>query len=381
MEKVDADLRTPGQLIKRLLNEREWSQRVLAIILGVEETAISKIISDNRPVTGEMALSLGEVFDVDPERFLNLQKSFELAVARIVAQPNPNRSARAALFGGLPVQEMIKRGWLQVEDMRQVAEVEVSLTRFFQADSIDEIEILPHAAKKTEVYGDATPTQLAWLYRVRQIANGMIVSKYSPTAVEEALKKLKPLMASASATHKIPRILAEAGIRFVIVESLPSAKIDGVCFWIDNGSPVIGMSLRYDRIDNFWFVLRHEIEHVIHRHGQSVIMLDTNLEGERAGTGTNVSEEERIANEAAADFGVTRRSVSRFIAKKEPLFTKRDLLGFATVEGVHPGIIAGKIQYATGRYELFRDQLVKIRSHIAPCAIVDGWGDVAPVAY
>ena len=43
------------------------------------------------------------------------------------------------------------------------------------------------------------------------------------------------------------------------------------------------MTLRFDRIDNFWFVLRHELEHVIQKHGQSAVMLDVELEGDRCG--------------------------------------------------------------------------------------------------
>ena len=131
--------------------------------------------------------------------------------------------------------------------------------------------------------------------------------------------------------RKVPRILAECGIRYVIVESLTSAKIDGVCFWLNDHSPVIGMSLRHDRIDNFWFVLRHEIEHVLRQHGQiqAAIMLDAELEGEKAGTGSSISEEERVANEAAANFCVPQQSLKSFIARKSPFFNERDILGFA----------------------------------------------------
>ena len=80
-------------------------------------------------------------------------------------------------------------------------------------------------------------------------------------------------------------ILAESGVRFVIVEALPQAKIDGVCFWLDKQAPVIGLSMRYNRIDNFWFVLRHEIEHVLKGHGRDAPegMIDAELEGDRAG--------------------------------------------------------------------------------------------------
>ena len=64
------------------------------------------------------------------------------------------------------------------------------------------------------------------------------------------------------------RILMECGIRFILVEKLPNADIDGVCFWLDEHSPVIGMTTRRDKIDNFWFVLRHECEHVLRGDGR-----------------------------------------------------------------------------------------------------------------
>jgi HTH-type transcriptional regulator/antitoxin HigA len=139
------------------------------------------------------------------------------------------------------------------------------------------------------------------------------------------------------------------------------------------------MSLRYNRIDNFWFVLRHEIEHVLRLHGQSAAMLDPELEGDRAGSGPTVPEEERIANEAAANFCVPKNAMEQFIARKSPFFAERDILGFAKTLNIHPGLVAGQLQRRTGKYDRFRSHLVKIRSIVAPGAMVDGWGDVAPV--
>ncbi|MCI0590525.1 MAG: XRE family transcriptional regulator [Gammaproteobacteria bacterium] len=375
----ETDFRTPGQLIQALLDSRGWTQRVLAIILGVDETGLNKIVAGKRPVDAEMALMLGDTFSVAAERFLELQKSFDLARARIVSRPNPGRATRAHLFGNLPVGEMIKRGWLDADDIRNVPKVEAALAKFFGVSVPDEIEILPNAAKKTSVATPATPAQLAWIYRVREIASEMIVGRYSPSAVTGAVKRLSALLSAPEEARKVPRILAESGIRYVIVESLTAAKIDGVCFWLNDTSPVIGMSLRHDRIDNFWFVLRHELEHVLRLHGRSGAMLDAELEGERAGIGANVPEEERIANEAAANFCVPRQVMDGFIARKQPFFAERDILGFAQTLQIHPGIVAGQLQHRTARYDRFRNHLVRIRSAIAPSAIVDGWGDIAPV--
>jgi HTH-type transcriptional regulator / antitoxin HigA len=376
------EFRTPGQLLTWLLASKAWTQRVLAIVLGIDETAVNKLAADKRPFTAEIALQLEEVFEgmVSAERFLALQKSYDLAKARIVARPDPGRNKRAHLFGGLPVAEMIKRRWLSdVNDVRDVTGVERALTKFFGVQSVDDIEILPHAAKKTQVSMETTPAQLAWLYRVKEIASEMVAPRYSVSALRAALPQLKNLQSAPEESRKIPRILAESGIRYVIVESLPSAKIDGVCFWLNEHSPVIGMTLRHDRIDNFWFVLRHEMEHVLQRHGLAAAYLDTELEGARAGTGEDVPAEERVANEAASDFCVPHSDLLEFVVRKNPFFAERDILGFANTLGVHPGLVAGQLQHYLGRYDLFRNHLVKIRSCIAPSALVDGWGDVAPV--
>lgn len=379
MTETFGDFRTPGQLVQELLRARGWSQRVLSVVLGSDETGINKIITGRRPVDAEMALALSDVFGVPPERFLELQQSYDLARARIVARPDPGRRARASLFGDLPIQEMIKRGWISASGVRDVPTVEKELARFFGVKSVEEIEILPHAAKKTDVAGSATPAQLAWLYRVKQLASEMLVGHFSASSASAAVHKLQNLLMSAEEARKTPRILTESGIRFVLVESLPGAKIDGACFWLDECSPVIGMSLRYDRIDNFWFVLRHELEHVLLGHGRSAMMLDVELEGDRAGTGPGVTEEERLANEAASDFCVNTKALKRFIARKDPMFTEKDIIGFARTLEIHPGLVAGQIQRWTGRYDRFRSHLVKMRSIVTPGATVDGWGDVAPV--
>lgn len=374
----DHNYRIPGQLIQKLIDDRGWTQKVLAIVLGVDETGINKIIAGRRPVDSELALALSELFEVPAEKFMELQMSFDLAQARYINQADPSRAGRAVVFATLPIAEMIKRGWLKVDDIKDFPRVENEVKRFFGAGSIDEIEVFPHAAKKT-LPGKATPAQLAWLYRVNKIAGEMLAPQYTPASGRAAVQKLQTLIASADEARRVPKILLEGGIRFAIVESLPDAKIDGVCFWLDASKPVIGLSLRRDKIDNFWFVLRHELEHMLRGHGQSGPMLDTELEGERAGTGEGVEEEERVANEAAAEFCVPRKAMDAFIARKAPLFSDRDVTAFARMLQVHPGLVVGQLHHRTGRYEIFNSHLTKVRSIVSPGSVVDGWGDIVDV--
>src|SRR5665213_292020 len=250
----------PGHFIREELEAREWTQRDLAYILGVPEQSVNQIILGKRGISPEMAKALGDAFEVSPEFFANLQKAYDLARAR---EPDPSVKRRARLQSSYPVREMIKRGWLEDTD---AVMLEVQMARFFGATSCDEIPYLAHAAKKSH-YDDLPATQLAWLFRVRQIAKSVTVPAYSEKTLREALARMRYLTLDAEEARHVPRILAGCGVRYILVESLPGAKIDGVCFWLDKTSPVIGLSLRFDRIDNFWFVLRHEIEHVLCRHG------------------------------------------------------------------------------------------------------------------
>jgi HTH-type transcriptional regulator/antitoxin HigA len=376
-----ADFKTPGQLIQALLNERGWAQRILATVLDIQPTLLGRMIKGERPVDVVTALALSEVFpDISPEVFLKLQQEYDLAKARIAVRPDPERAHRARLFGDLPIAEMITRGWLDAKDIRDVPRVERALAAFFGEDAASDIEILPHAAKRTNVAGDVTPAQLAWLYRVRQVAQNMVVRPYSTAALQDALKQLRLLLASPEEARKAPRILAEAGVRLVVVAPLTGAKIDGVCFWLNDRRPVIGLSMRYDRLDNFWFVLRHECEHILRGDGRGVVTLD-DLEKERAGTGPEVAEQERLANEAAAEFCVPQKLLMQFVARKAPIFTDRDVRAFANMTKVHPGVLAGQLQHATARYERFRDYLTKVRDIVLPNVMHDGWGDIAAVGH
>lgn len=365
--------RTPGQLIEALLLQRGWSNRVLAAVLDLEETGVSKLISAKKAVTPEMSILLEEVFQVPAETFLELQRSLDLAKARIVSIPNPDRAMRAQLFSELPVTEMIQRRWIDVEEMRDMVAVDEAIHKFFEGHNPTKISALPHAAKKTSSGEEPTAAQLAWLYRVRQIAKELLVPRYNESAARAAIPKLRALLSAPEEARHAPRILQECGIRLVIVEGLKSSKIDGVCLWLDKDSPVIGMTLRFDRMDNFWFVLRHELEHVLQGHGMFEPSLDVDLNG------AVVDDEEKLVNAVASEFCAPKARIDSFIQRKAPIFPVRDFLGLAKILGVHPALVAGQIQFKTGRYDLFRAHLVKIRERVLPSAVVDGWGDVAPV--
>lgn len=365
----------PGSYIEEEIAARGWSQTDLAYILGVSVQSLNPIITGKRSISTDMAKALGEAFDVPAELFSNLQATYDLSKSE---DPDPAIARRARLQEHFPIREMVKRGWLDDRD-RDVDLLEAQLMRFFQTTQVDSIPYMSHAAKKSRYEMlEVPPVQLAWLFRVHQIASELSIPKYSEQRLRKSLDGLHSLMTDPAEIRHVPKILEECGVRLVVVEALPNAKIDGVCFWIDNQKPVIGLSLRFDRIDNFWFVLRHEIEHVLQKHGLTDPIFD-DLEGSRSGQGDELPEEERIANRAAAEFCTPSDKLDSFYQRKRPYLSERDIVGFARRLQVHPGIVIGQIHRKTGDYRLLRRYLVKVREYVTPYVVSDGWGDVFPV--
>jgi HTH-type transcriptional regulator / antitoxin HigA len=364
----------PGKYLKRLLAEKGLLQSDLAFILGLAPPIINAIVSERRSVNAELSKALGLVLGYPANHFADLQTAYDLARAD---DPDPAVATRADLLSKYPIRDMIRRQWLRDADAESL---QLQLARFFNVKGPDEIPYLAHAAKKTDYeLREIPPAQLAWLFRVRQIAHAMPSIKYSERALEGALLRLQSLIAEPEEARHVPRILMECGVRFIMVEPLPGAKIDGVCFWLDSNSPVIGLSSRFDRVDNFWFVLRHEIEHVLRRHGTDQEMVDAELEGKRAGTDETLPPDERVANAAAASFCVPTDKLESFIRRKRPFYYENDLVAFAKLHHTHPGLVVGQLQRRLDRYDYLRKYQVKIRQYVLPGVIADGWGQSVPL--
>ncbi len=370
------DVPHPGEFIRDELEAREWSQRDLAYILDTPEQAVNMIISGKRGISPEMAKALGDAFDVSAEYFANLQKAYEMSNARA---PDPGVARRAHLQNIYPIREMIRRGWLADTE---IGLLEAQVMRFFCANDLSDVPCLAHAAKKAD-YAETTAVQLAWLYRVRQIAAEMVTPAYSEKKLRELISNFPRYMVDPEEIRHIPRALYECGIRFIIVETLPKANIDGVCFWLGNGSPVVGMTVRHDRIDNFWFVLRHELEHVLCRHGVGILsvdQVDVDIQAENDADIDNLPAEEKQANTAAAEFCLPQNELESFYIRKHPFISERDMLGFARRVQRHPGIVVGQLQHKMQRYDWLSRYKIKIRTFLLGNATVDGWGVSAPVS-
>jgi HTH-type transcriptional regulator/antitoxin HigA len=367
----------PGDVIKEELEERGWTQRDLADIMGVQPSVVSAIIKGTKPISLDLARNLAAALGPSAQYWVNMDTAYRL---NIPAERHDATTLRSELYKRAPVNEMIKRGW--IESSNDVNVLRTRVLNFFGKNTLEEIEadLVPSAARKSAEYkATLTGQERAWLQRVRALGFAVHADKFTDNSVSKALAALRPLMVHAEEVRHVPRVLGECGIAFVIVEHLQQTRIDGVCQWLNEKRPVIALSMRYDRLDYFWFTLLHELGHVQNGGGLSVLKPDSDLVGDQAIQTSIKPEIEQRADGFAAENLVRPAEIEGFIARVKPLFSKVKIQGFAMRQGVHPAIVIGQLQHKGAiHWSHSREFLVKVRDIVTASALTDGWGQVLP---
>jgi HTH-type transcriptional regulator / antitoxin HigA len=380
MERTPAEVFSPGELIKDEMEARSWSQIELAEVLGRPGRLVSELIAGKRAITPETAKALGQAFGTGAQFWLNMESSYQLS--KVKGDSSNAVARRAKLYEMAPVKEMTRRAWIQPTDNIDV--LEKSVCSFYRKPYLDApIPQLAYAARKSTSSEELTAPEAAWLCRVRQLAEGMEVKSFSEMDLASVFSQLKTMLRDTDTVRQVPAVLASAGVRFLIVEALPSTRIDGVCLWLKADSPVIALSLRYDRIDAFWHTLLHECAHLKYKDGLSGdVYLDIDLVGDEADSSAAKPEAELKADEFASGFSIPKSELDGFIARVRPLFSKTRIQAFAAKLNVHPGLVVGQLQYRKMiPYSHSREMLARIRPILTEVALTDGFGSILSNAH
>ena len=360
----------PGEFVRDELEARTWTQEDLAEILGCSLRLVNEVIKGRRAVTVDTAKGLGDAFGTGARFWLNLETSYQLWRAK---HADSSVARRARLYAKVPVRAMMKRGWLK--GTKDLAELEKEVLAFTGQKSLDGDFVFAHAARTSGADGPTKPEQLAWLCRARQLAALLpIRRRWRPGRVAELVAEFQRLILSPPALRDVPRVLAEFGIRLVVLERLPGMRMDGATFWLSRTEPVIALSLTRDRIDNTLHTLLHEIDHVEHR--------DTAID-EDVLNRDEQSETERRADRFAVEALVPQDKLEDFCARVAPLFSEVKIKRFAGLLRVHPGIVVGQLHHRGPdrgglEYSHLRKFLVPVRKYVTDGAMTEGWGRLAP---
>lgn len=323
----------PVEAIRFAMEQQELKQVDLVPFIG-SKSRVSEILSGKRELTLNMVRELHNGLGIPLKSLVN-DPEFELP-ERIEVSDYPVK----AMFDAGYFKSATKKKWVEVKDR-----LEELLHEFFSGRENDPIGALNRqtSSKKNKIDQQALH---AWRCRVLDRAAALDLPEYDPNVLNEMLVgQLKALSALPSGPVLVRDRLHEAGIAMITEEHLPKTLLDGAAMMHPNGFPVIALTLRYDRLDNFWFTLFHEFGHVmLHLPDDPDGFLDTDIDSQS----TKAIEKEADAFALNSFISPEQWEEVRYIT------TAREIRRSASILGISPAILAGRLRREARDYRKHR---------------------------
>jgi HTH-type transcriptional regulator/antitoxin HigA len=345
----------PIDAIKFRMEQIGLVQKDMVPYIGTK-SKVSEVLNGKRPLTLSMMRSLNK----------NLGISAEVLLKEPGADfPNQIQEMEWSRF---PLLEMAKRNWIpQSDDIREKAE---ELIRDFieQAGGLDTVPKPCFRQGKKGRYNAKMDlfALTAWCIRVQSVARkNPLKTKYVKNSIKlGTMQEVARLSYFDNGPLLAKEYLEKHGIHLIVVPHLPKTYLDGAAILLPDGTPVIGLTLRYDRIDYFWFCLLHELAHVSKHLSTSdrLIIDDLDLRGKK------VEKEDIIEKEADE---MTRNGlIPKRIWDRNPISGKAstaEIYALSEKLKIHPAIIAGRIRFEQKNYRLLSRHVgnKQIRKHFA----------------
>lgn len=319
------------------------TQRELANLAGLQEQQIQKYEKERYG-----SASLSRIAHVAS----TIGFSFEAILTLTGEDPSTDNMPGALNLADFPFAEMNSRGWFgRPVDRRAPSAERARVLRDFFVQAPREIAPALHRKTPGSLSTPRRAALLAWQVRILTKARQRTgLARRFTTPPAEVISQIAKLSSDPMGIQKAVELLLEYGVIVVFERHLPKTKLDGAAMSLDGIYAVIGMTARHDRIDNFWFVLLHELGHII-RHWPRVV--GEGIMDEDAGSDSDElieKEADEFAENAILPRTTWHGSTVRFAKLPEAI------VKFATRHELHPALIAGRIRRERN-YTEFHDML------------------------
>ena len=322
------------------MNEMGLKQIDLVPYFGTR-SRVSEVLNRKRPLTLAMIRALSSGLGISAETLISEPKLSE-------------ESSVEVEWSKVPVKEIVARGWISATDRTSKNSLAEAVKGFIR-------EVLPEYGTASfrrsiggEAYSPATKLALfTWLsgaiHKSRQLRSQ--IGAYNPDVLDASfMRELAQLSWFDEGPKLAIEFLGKHGVAVVIEPALKGTLLDGAALRDTDGTPIVALTLRHDRLDNFWFTLLHEVAHLWkHVDDEQTFLDDLDASSE--------DRREAQANRLAREAMIPRSAWERSRASKEPSVSSIDELSRELK--IHPAIIAGRIRRETGNYRVFGDLLGK----------------------
>ena len=331
----------PVSAIEFRMEQANLTQRDLVPFIG-SRAKVSEILSGKRRITMSMARALHQHLGI-PAAVLLQEPGATF--------PDDEPDLEYSRF---PLGAMVKAGWVpNVRNLKDHGEDLV--TGLMERAGGKQVAMALYRKNDNRRINAKTDDYAlrAWCWRVlAQAREKSLPARYEDGTVDQDfLRQIAQLSTLADGPVRARDFLAKHGIGFEYVKHLPRTHLDGSALRPPGGSPVIGMTLRYDRIDNFWFTLLHELGHIGRHLGncsdETGFVDDLSLRGVEAGVGDTAELE---ADDWAQDALIPPAIWDSGIILDNPV--PMVVMQMAWEAQVNPAVVAGRVRHEWGNYRL-----------------------------
>ncbi len=328
----------PIEALKFRMEQAGLKQADLVPFIG-NKSKVSEVLSGKRPLSLAMIRTL--------------HKGLGIPAHVLIQSP---AKALSAVYDGInwrdfPLAEMLKRQWFpgfggRANDLCEKAE-EVLGPFLFPGgrDCRDMAMAARQHVRRGSTHDDHA--LWAWQARVLQLAEAQELGAYDAKAMTpDLIRSVVGLSGLDDGPVQARRLLARTGVGMVVLHYLPGTHLDGAAMMRHDGHPIVAVTLRHDRLDNFWFTLAHELAHVVLHlaKGDTSTFMD-DLEAKPSS-----DKREKEADSLAANCLIPAEEWKRSQVVQAPTDTNiRDL---AVRTRVHPAIVAGRIRFERHNYKI-----------------------------
>jgi HTH-type transcriptional regulator/antitoxin HigA len=316
--------------IRFRMEQQGLTQKDLVPFIG-SRSRVSEVLSGKRALTLPMIRALHSGLGI-PASSLVTEESVE---------------AEELDWSQFPLAEMMKRGWITgpLGKKRVIDDPKQTLRQFF--GNVTSGERLAALYRRTSHVRAGRSMDryalLAWTVRIMDRAKGIrdLGFHNAGTISPALLSEVARLSTHEDGPVRAREFLARHGVALVIEPQLPRTTLDGVAVLLSDGTPTIGLTLRYDRIDNFWFTLMHELAHVsLHLSGSDATREEF-IDDLDVGPGDDPRELEadRLAGESLIPEAEWRASAASKVRAVPAV------INLAHKLAIHPAIVAGRVRH------------------------------------
>jgi HTH-type transcriptional regulator/antitoxin HigA len=333
------DLPDPIAAIKFRMEQLGLSQRDLVPYIG-GRSKVSEVLTGKRSLTLNMIRALHEHLHIPPEVLLQ--------------EPNaslPSNPEEIDWFK-YPIKEMAKKGWIENRsNLVDYAEeiVRELIERAGGYDIAFQMFCRKNDGARQNAKMDPYALQ-AWGLQVLAIANETpLPATYQPGSISDEFIQEMVRLSWAEAGPKLAQeYLSNHGIHLIYLPHLQRTHLDGAALRLADGTPVVGLTLRYDRLDNFWFSLCHELAHQqLHLEGENT---DYAFFDDLSLAPSEADQKETEADDKAKNLLIPPEIWEQASLLDKPVPSA--VVSLAQQLRINPAIIAGRIRKELGNYRI-----------------------------